>query len=158
MSLRESRRGSYGPMDRVTPSRDVQCVPNVIAHKGLDGQTLRVLSLEAGGDFINAEDVASAIISLLRASSLNHNIYNVAAGQTNTVNELVEIAREKLPDLKTQVGESTDLDIDYDPGCMLGRWGAYDISRIHQDTGWQPRSLREAFHAYLEWIEEFELG
>ena len=26
--------GVYGPMDRVTPSRDVQCVPNVIAHKG----------------------------------------------------------------------------------------------------------------------------
>jgi UDP-glucose 4-epimerase len=32
-------------------------------------------------------------------------------------------------------------------------WGAYDISRITTETGWQPRPVREALHAYMQWIE-----
>jgi hypothetical protein len=31
-------------------------------------------------------------------------------------------------------------------------WGAYDISRISAETGWRPRSVRVAFHAYMDWI------
>ena len=147
--------GVYGPMDRVTPSRDVQCVPKLIAQSGLTGRTLRVLSIKALGDFINAEDVSTGIISLLLVNSLNHDIYNIAAGQTNTIGELIEIAREMLPRLTTQEGTSPPLDIDYDPARVLGRWGAYDISRINQDTGWKPRPLREAFHSYISWLKTF---
>jgi nucleoside-diphosphate-sugar epimerase len=33
-------------------------------------------------------------------------------------------------------------------------WGAYDISRIAADTGWQPRPVREAFLAYMDWLGE----
>ena len=31
-------------------------------------------------------------------------------------------------------------------------WGAYDVSRIASETGWKPRPVREALHAYLDWI------
>ena len=31
-------------------------------------------------------------------------------------------------------------------------WGAYDVSRIHAETGWKPRPVREALHAYIDWI------
>jgi nucleoside-diphosphate-sugar epimerase len=31
-------------------------------------------------------------------------------------------------------------------------WGAYDVSRIFGDTGWKPRPMREALHAYMDWI------
>ena len=148
----------YGPMDRLTPSRDVQCVPNVIAHRGLSGQLLRVRSMDAIGDFVHVEDVSTAIIALLLASAVNHKIYNVAAGETNTIGELIEIAKEKLPDLAVQIDGSDDVDIDYDPTRKLGRWGAYDISKIHQDTGWQPRTLRGCLHSYIDWIREFELS
>lgn len=148
--------GVYGPMDRVTPSRDVQCAPNIIARKGLNGETIRIRSLEAVGDFINAEDVASAIVNLLLAESLNHQVYNVAAGETATIRGLVELAIKKIPTLKTEVGNLENLDIDYDPTRSLGRWGAYDISKIRRDTGWEPRTLREAFHSYLDWVREFE--
>ncbi len=144
--------GVYGPMDRLTPSRDVQCAPNVIAHKGLSGETIRIRSLESVGDFISAEDVSTAIISLLLASSLNHNVYNVAAGETDTIRNLINIASEKLPALNAEVGELDNLDVDYAPSRVRGRWGAYDISKIRQDTGWQPRSLREAFHSYIDWV------
>ena len=137
--------GVYGPMDRVSAYRDVQCAPNAIAHKGLSGDTVRLRSMEAVGDFINAEDVGGAIVSLLLATSLQHKIYNVAAGKTSTIGELIDIAREKLPGLAIEVGELDELDIDYNPSHTRGRSGAYDISKIQHDTGWKPRPLREAF-------------
>jgi UDP-glucose 4-epimerase len=31
-------------------------------------------------------------------------------------------------------------------------WGAYDISRVTAETGWKPRPVREALHAYMDWI------
>jgi hypothetical protein len=31
------------------------------------------------------------------------------------------------------------------------RWGAYDISRLAA-LGWRPRPLRDALHAYLDWL------
>ena len=75
-------------------------------------------------------------------------IYNVAAGKTSTIGELIDIAREKLPGLAIEVGELDELDIDYNPSHTRGRSGAYDISKIQHDTGWKPRPLREAFHSY----------
>jgi nucleoside-diphosphate-sugar epimerase len=31
-------------------------------------------------------------------------------------------------------------------------WGAYDVTRIGAETGWKPRPMRDAFHAYIDWI------
>ena len=39
-----------------------------------------------------------------------------------------------------------------DPLLRDGMWGAYDVSRIAADTGWQPRPVREALHAYMDWL------
>ncbi len=58
----------YGPMDRVTASRNMHHVPHRIARLALDGvKRVRVNTLEAVGDYIHAEDVARAIVSLLHA-------------------------------------------------------------------------------------------
>ena len=146
----------YGPMDRATPTRDVRCVPNVIAHKGIAGETIRVRSTEAAGDFIHAEDVGAAIISLLRANDLKYDVYNVAAGVTATIGELLEIATERIPGLKFETVGEVDPDINDDPKLRGGRWGAYEVARIREDTEWQPRPLREAFHDYIDWLRGFD--
>jgi UDP-glucose 4-epimerase len=39
-----------------------------------------------------------------------------------------------------------------DANLKDGMWGAYDISRIRGETGWTPRPMREALHAYMDWI------
>jgi len=39
-----------------------------------------------------------------------------------------------------------------DESLRAGMWGAYDISRISTETGWRPRPVREALHAYMDWI------
>src|SRR5271167_3306524 len=62
----------YGPMDRVTARRAFRHLPNRLAHLAVDGvKRVRVNTLKAVGDYIHAEDVARAIVSLLRAPRLH---------------------------------------------------------------------------------------
>lgn len=143
----------YGTMDRATASRNFRHVPNRVAHLALDGaRRIRVNTLDAVGDYIHAEDVAAGIASLLRAPSLRHAVYNIAAGTVSTVADLIGWAAEKAPGLRAELVPPAEADILQDPGLSGGMWGAYDISRIVAETGWRPRPVRAALHAYMDWI------
>ena len=143
----------YGTMDRVTPSRNMHHPPNRIAHMAVEGvKRVRVNTLDAVGDYIHSEDVARAIVGLLRAPRLGYCVYNVACGATATLGEIIGWAAEKAPGFVAQVVPPEQADILADPLLRDGMWGAYDTSRIFADTGWKPRPMREALHAYMEWI------
>jgi UDP-glucose 4-epimerase len=143
----------YGTMDRVTASRNFRHVPNRIAHMALDGiKCVRINTLDAVGDYIHVEDVARAIVSLLRAPRLRYSAYNVACGETAAIGDLVGWAAEKVPGFHAEVTPPDQADILQDPLLKDGMWGAYDISRIAGETGWKPRPMREALHAYMDWI------
>jgi UDP-glucose 4-epimerase len=116
-------------------------------------QRIRVNSLDGSGDYIHSEDVAQAIIALLGAASLRYSVYNVAAGVTATVADLVRWAADKLPGFHAAVVPAADAEIVQDDTERDGMWGAYDLARIHRDTGWKPRPVREAFHAYIDWLQ-----
>lgn len=143
----------YGTMDRVTASRNFRHVPNRIAHMAVDGATcVRVNTLTAVGDYIHVEDVARAIVALLHAPRLRYSTYNIAQGGTTTIGELVQWAAERAPGFEAKICADSEVDILQDPSLRAGMWGAYDISRISAETGWKPRPVREALHAYMEWI------
>jgi UDP-glucose 4-epimerase len=143
----------FGTMDRTTASRNFRHVPNRIAHLALGGRgCVRVNTLEAVGDYIHSEDAARAMLALLQAPALRHAAYNIAAGSTATIGELVAWAAEKVPGFRAEIAAAADADILQDASLSGGMWGAYDISRISAETGWRPRPLREAFHAYMDWI------
>jgi UDP-glucose 4-epimerase len=143
----------YGTMDRATSTRNFRHVPNQIAHKVVGGvKGVRVNSLDGVGDYIHSEDVAHAIISLLEAPSLGYSVYNIAAGTTATVADLVQWAAEKSPGFHATVVPSGEAEIVQDDTERDGIWGAYDLARIYRDTGWKPRPVREAFHAYIDWL------
>jgi UDP-glucose 4-epimerase len=143
----------YGTMDRVTATRNNRHIPNRIAHLALEGvKRVRVNTLAAVGDYIHAEDVADAIIALLRAPRLYYSAYNVAAGVTATAGDLITWAAEKAPGFGAEVVPSEQAEIVMDPTLTGGMWGAYDVSRIANDTGWRPRPVREALHAYMDWL------
>src|ERR1700761_7431635 len=73
----------YGTMDRPTASRTFRHGPNRIAHMAVEGvKRLRVNTLDAVGDYIHAEDVANAIIALLRLERVRYSAYNIAMGHT----------------------------------------------------------------------------
>ncbi len=143
----------YGPMDRVTASRNMQHVPHRIARLALEGvKRIRVNTLDAVGDYIHAEDVADAIISLLRAPRLRYGTYNVAAGATASIGDMVRWVAEKVPGFSAEVAPPEQADIVQDPALRDGMWGAYDVSRIGGETGWKPRPMRTALHAYIDWL------
>lgn len=143
----------YGPMDRVTATRNFRHVPNRIAHMAVDGvQRVRVNNLSAVGDYIHVEDAARAVVSLLRAPALRYSVYNVAMGATASIGDLVRWAAEKMPGFYAEISAADEADILQDPTLTDGMWGAYDISRIGAETGWKPRPVREALHAYMDWI------
>jgi UDP-glucose 4-epimerase len=143
----------YGPMDRVTASRNFRHVPNRIAHMALDGvKCVRVNTLDAVGDYIHVEDVAAAIVALLRAPPLRYGAYNIACGVTVSIRDMVGWAAEKVPGFRAEVVPAERADIVQDPTLRDGMWGAYDISRISSETGWKPRPMRDALHAYMDWI------
>jgi UDP-glucose 4-epimerase len=143
----------YGTMDRVTASRNFRHVPNRLAHMALDGvQRVRVNTLDAVGDYIHAEDLAGGIVSLLLAPALRYSVYNIAAGETATVSDLIRWVAEKVPGFHAELTAPREADILQDATLKEGMWGAYDISRITAETGWKPRPMREALHAYMDWI------
>jgi UDP-glucose 4-epimerase len=144
----------YGTMDRPTPSRNYRHVPNRIAHLAVDGvKRVRVNTLDAVGDYIHAEDAARAIAALLRAPALRYGAYNIAAGTATSIAELAAWAAEKSPGFGAEIASIVEADIVQDPALKDGMWGAYDIARIRAETGWHPRPVHEAFHAYIDWIE-----
>jgi UDP-glucose 4-epimerase len=143
----------YGTRDRVTASRNHRHIPNRIAHLAVEGvKRVRVNTLSAVGDYVHAEDVARGIVALLRAPSLRYSVYNIAQGTTTSIGELVEWAAQRAPGFHATITPEAEADILQDASLREGMWGAYDISRINLETGWQPRPVREALHAYMEWI------
>jgi len=146
--------GVYGPMDRATPARAVDCVPKKIVAAALAGRPIRVKALDAGGDFIHAHEVATALAAMLRASTLKHAVYNVAYGEFTLIGELIDIVRQVVPELRAEVVSESDADITYDSRDRLGRWGDYDISRLQHELGWRPRPIGEALRSYIAWMRE----
>jgi nucleoside-diphosphate-sugar epimerase len=143
----------YGPMDRTTASRDFRHLPNRIAHLALGRPgVIRTNTVDGVGDYIHAEDVARGIMALLDAPRLIHPVYNVALGRTVTIGDMIAWAAEKVPGVRAEVTAPGEADILQDSPSQGGMWGAYDISRIVAETGWRPRPMREAFHAYMDWI------
>ncbi len=143
----------YGPMDRVTASRNMHHVPHRIARMALDGvKRMRVNTLDAVGDYIHAEDVARAIVSLLRAPRLHYSTYNVACGATASIGDMVAWVAEMVPDFRAEIVPPEQADILQDPTLRDGMWGAYDVSRLSGETGWKPRPMRDAMHAYMDWM------
>ncbi|QKK32739.1 NAD(P)-dependent oxidoreductase (plasmid) [Rhizobium indicum] len=146
----------YGPMDRVTDSRNFRHVPNRVAHMALAGQTIRPNSLEPVGDYLTSTDVADAIIALLLAERLRYRHYNIGSGETSTIGDIIGWARERAPGLQVEVSPAETANIIQDVSLKDGMWGAYDIARIARDTGWQPRGAKQSFHDYMDWIVEHE--
>lgn len=142
--------GVFGPMDRATPARVVNCIPKVLAHAAREGRPVRLAGLDGVGDWVHAGDVAAAVIALLKCSDPHHPVYNIAAGAGITLRDLARL----VPDLKWTETEPQDADIAVDTTLTGGRWGAYDISRIVADTGWRPRPLGEAILDYSAWLKD----
>jgi UDP-glucose 4-epimerase len=143
----------YGTMDRPTASRTYRHGPNKVAHMAVAGAgRVLVNSLDAVSDYIHSEDVARGIVALLRLERPRYSVYNIGTGLATRLGDLVQWAAEKRPGFHAEIVPPEEADIVQDATRLDGMWGAYDISRISAETGWRPRSVREALHGYMDWI------
>jgi UDP-glucose 4-epimerase len=65
---------------------------------------------------------------------------------------VINWAQEKIPGLRVEVSPPESANVIQDTSLKDGMWGAYDLARIERDTAWRPRSGKEAFHDYMDWI------
>jgi len=144
--------GVYGPLDRPTASRAVRCVPQRIATAAVAGRRITVNALDAVGDFIHADDVAEALVRMLRGPAPRHPVYNIAQGETVSLRDLLDWTAAALPGTAFAVVPEAEAEVILDPERDSGRWGAYDIARIGEDYGWRPRPARDAYLDYLRWL------
>jgi dTDP-glucose 4,6-dehydratase len=148
----------FGPMERPTAARTGMSLPYRMAKAWREGRPLRVSgrSLLAGGDYVGAEDVAEAFLTLLFTPALHHSAYNIAAGVWRSVPELFEAFATIAPGFRFEQVPAAQAEVDLDPANRLARYNSYDVTRL-AELGWRPRPLVEQLAGYLEWLQRSEI-
>ncbi len=153
LSVAVGRLGTaYGPMERVTGSRQGMSSIQRATHAALEGASIGVFGASVARDFCHVFDVADAFLVLLEAETLNHPVYNVG-GTAALLETALEVLAELQPGFRwRQVASSEGADLALAP--EKARAGM-DLSRLRKDTGWHPRfDLRTGVAAYFNWLQE----
>jgi nucleoside-diphosphate-sugar epimerase len=147
----------FGPMERPTAARRSMSLPYRMAAAWQTARPLRVSqrALQAGGDYVAADDVAEALLILLTRPALPHDVFNVAAGVWRTVREMLEMFASVAPGFQYEIVPGAEAEIDFDPANRRARYNAYSIARMGE-IGWQPRPLAQQFAGYLDWLKQAE--
>jgi UDP-glucose 4-epimerase len=145
------RMSPWGPGGN--PSSSFMALPQLV-HAAARGTTPDFSALRSpahgddGLDVCYVKDCARAITLLQLAPRLNHRTYNIASGRAVTnrevavaVKTLVPAARIELPDGRSPAGSAQPVSL--------------DITRLREDTGYQPAyDTERAVADYLAWLRE----
>ena len=143
------RMGSnFGPMERINAYRPTVSVFNAWTANVLKREPVLAGDRNMCRQYTYTVDTARAIATVLDASKLPHDVYNVAAIGSLTLGDVVQALQILQP--KLQVGD--------DPTFKYLRWTpravspVMDVTRIKQDLGFTPSfDLLAALSDYLEW-------
>ena len=93
-------------------------------------------------DLCYVKDTGRAIALLQLADHLNHRTYNVASGRATTNGEVAAAIRQVVPDAQVDL-----------PSGGEPRQAWLDITRLHEDTGYQPAwDTERAAADYIAWL------
>lgn len=144
----------FGALDRQTPSRNVRSVIERLIIAALRKAPITVRSLDSVADYVSAADIGLAVTAMLAVppDHLRHDVYNIAGGKLTSLRHLIGIVEDAIGPLNVSVKEDAEADIQQDPRLRTGKYGAYDISRAHEDFSWKPRPLSETIREYADWL------
>jgi UDP-glucose 4-epimerase len=115
-----------------------------LVHGG--GPSHQPVHAEGGRDVCYVKDLARGLALLQVAARLNHRTYNVADGRATSNGEIVAAIGGVLPGARVELLPGRDPDSPVEDTYL-------DISRIHQDTGYQPEyGLARGLADYVEWL------
>lgn len=93
-------------------------------------------------DLCYGKDCGRAIALLALADQLNHRTYNVASGRATTNTEVITAIKKVIPDARIEL-----------PSGGTGQQNHLDITRIQEDTGYQPAyDTEHAVADYITWL------
>jgi UDP-glucose 4-epimerase len=93
-------------------------------------------------DLCYVKDTGRAIALLALADRLNHRTYNVASGRATTNAEVAAAIRHAVPDAQVDLPSGGD-----------ARQAWLDISRLREDTGYEPAwDVERAAADYIDWL------
>lgn len=138
----------YGPMERVTGHRAVMSVFYDWIGRAVRGTTISPQDLAGGRDYIYISDIANGIRTVLDATSLPHNLYNITTGIWVTYQQILDAVVELSPDTVFEVPPLRPADSvgeGYSRGPLSGH-------RLFEDLGWTPKfELKEGLADYFKW-------
>ena len=127
---RSRTTGAYGAVFKVFLAQKLAGKPYTVVGDGTQRR-----------DFVYVTDVANAFV-LAAESERENAVYNLGAGDPQTVNKLVQLLRGQVVHLPKRPGE---------PDCT---WA--DISRIQRELGWSPQvSFEKGVDEMLKNIEHW---
>jgi len=141
--------GIWGPLG--PPASRFNAVPQLVhaAVRGTPPDLSALYSPPYAGDGIDlcyAKDCGRALALLQLSERLRYRTYNVAMGRATTYGEVAAAIGKVIP------GARITLPGGRDPGG-LGKDTYLDITRIHQDTGYQPAyGTERAVADYAGWL------
>lgn len=139
----------WGPLGR--PTSPFFLTPRLI-HAAVKGEMLNLSAAnppaypEDGLDMCYVKDCGRAIALLQLSPKLNHATYNIGSGYPTTNRELVYAIKQIIPEVKFELAEG------YHPQASTGAL-YLDITRLKEDTGYQPAySLEAGVADYIAWL------
>ena len=144
---------AFGRWERQTPYRDVMSPQFQTLVHALE-QPGRAIVLPRPGlrDWVYAGDVAQAIVLLLDAQKLNHEVYNVGSGFRWTVDDWCRRLAMRHPGLAHKLS-SDPAECTVDLGGPADR-GPLAIDRLSRELGYRPRyDLDAAFTDLMAWLD-----
>lgn len=141
--------GVYGPWERDTGRRDTLSPHLQAARVMLSGETA-ILPRRCARDWTDSRAIADAMVALLTAKTLKHDLYNISAGREWFVSDWLDALSDVRSDLKWRLAEDGDTpnvdvhgDLDRRP---------LSAARLKDELGvdlW--REPRESASAFLDW-------
>ena len=94
------------------------------------------------------KDCGRAIALLQLAPQLSYRTYNIASGKVLTNREVAATVKKLVPDARIELPEGRSPAGSGQPVCL-------DITRLREDTGYQPAyDTEHAVADYLTWLRE----
>ena len=138
----------YGPMERITGHRGVMSVLYQWTGEALRGETISLTDPDAGRDYTYVADIADGVRTVLDATALPHDLYNLTAGRWITYSEILERLKEILPETRVEIA----LGAGAAPRSSEPSRGPLSGHRLYQDLGWTPKyDLAAGLTDYLAW-------
>ncbi|MBK9121740.1 MAG: NAD(P)-dependent oxidoreductase [Chloroflexi bacterium] len=140
------RLGSvYGPTEIARETRPRVSRVMRLLHDAMSQRVLRVPSDGDRMDWTYAPDIGQALVALLGAPSLNHDLYHVTSGEALTDLEIARAVAAVLP------GADVEL---LDPQVPPYR-GAMTGTRLAHDTGFNAwTSFRDGLASVVMWLQQ----